>query len=174
MPKTKGAVLPKEGEYLQKLIYQLKPKIAVEVGLGNGISTVYLLEAVGLGLEKYLVKPIRHETIFPILNNCVNKIKNSDKNIIYFSKEFYFNLLTKTLHKNDEVIKLTNKEIDFLNLLCENSNNLVSYETIQALVWSDSFMSEDAIRSVARKLRKKLPENSLENFSKVGYKITTI
>lgn len=137
-------------------------------------KTDYLLEAVGLGLEKYLVKPIRHETIFPILNNCVNKIKNSDKNIIYFSKESYFNLLTKTLHKNDEVIKLTNKEIDFLNLLCENSNTLVSYETIQALVWSDSFMSEDAIRSVARKLRKKLPENSLENFSKVGYKITTI
>ncbi len=137
-------------------------------------KTDYLLEAVELRLEKYLVKPIRHEVIFPILNQCVKKIKNSNKNLKYFSKDSYFNLLTKSLYVNDEFVKLTNKESDFLTLLCENSNNLVSYETIQAIVWNESFMSEDAIRSVARKLRTKLPENTLENFSKVGYKITTI
>lgn len=137
-------------------------------------KTDYLLEAVSLGLEKYLLKPIRHETIFPILNECVNKIKNSDKNLKYLSKDCYFNLLTNLLFVNNEIVKLTNKETDFLSLLCKNCNNLVTYDTIQAIVWNDSFMSEDAIRSVARKLRKKLPQNSLENFSKVGYRITTI
>ena len=68
-------------------------------------------------------------------------------------------------------IKLTNKEVDFLTLLCEKKNQIVCYSIIQEIVWQDDFMSEDAIRSVARNLRKKLPENCLENISKVGYKI---
>lgn len=34
-------------------------------------------------------------------------------------------------------------------------------------------MSEDAIRSVVRNLRKKLPVDCIENFSKVGYKLIT-
>lgn len=163
MPKINGL------EMVRKIRQKdLNTKIIV---LSAYTKTDYLLDAVELGLEKYLVKPIRHETIFPILNNCVTKIKKRDKNIKLLSEDCYFDVLNKSLYKNDEIIKLTNKESDFLALLCENSNNLVTYDTIAAIVWNDTFMSEDAIRSVARKVRKKLPENSLQNFSKVGYKI---
>lgn len=59
-------------------------------------------------------------------------------------------------------------------LLCQKKNQIVPYEIIQSVVWNDDFMSEDAIRSVARNLRKKLPENCLENVSKIGYKIITL
>ncbi|MCT7909728.1 response regulator [Arcobacter lacus] len=137
-------------------------------------KTDYLLEAIELKLEKYLVKPIRHETIFPILSDCVNKLKNIDKNIKYFSKDCYFDISNKILYKNENIEKLSIKELDFLSLLCENSNRLVDYDTIQGVIWSDSFMTEDALRTLARKLRKKLPANCLENFSKIGYKIITI
>ena len=137
-------------------------------------QTSYLLDAIELGLVKYLIKPIRHETIYPVLTQCVKKINNNNLNIKYFSKECYFDNLNKILIKDSTNIKLTNKESDLLCLLCENKNQTVLYETIQAVVWNDSFMSEDAIRSVARNLRKKLPKNCLENFSKIGYKIVTI
>ena len=137
-------------------------------------QTSYLLDAIELGLVKYLIKPIRHETIYPVLTQCVKKINNNNLNIKYFSKECYFDSLNKILIKDSTNIKLTNKELDLLCLLCENKNQTVLYETIQAVVWNDSFMSEDAIRSVARNLRKKLPRNCLENFSKIGYKIVTI
>ena len=136
-------------------------------------QTSYLLEAIELGLVKYLVKPIRHETIYPILSQCVKKIKNDSSNIKYFSKDCYFDMLNKILIKDNTNIKLTNKESDLLTLLCENSNHFVSYDLIASIVWDDSFMSEDALRTLARKLRKKLPQNCLENFSKVGYKIVT-
>ncbi|RZV16554.1 response regulator transcription factor [Aliarcobacter butzleri] len=136
-------------------------------------KTEYLLEAIELRLEKYLVKPIRHETIFPILSDCVNKIKNS-KNIKYFSKDCYFDLSNKILYKNESIEKLSIKEVDLLSLLCQNSDRLVDYDTIQSIVWNDDFMSEGALRTVARKLRKKLPKDCLYNFSKIGYKITTV
>ena len=82
--------------------------------------------------------------------------------------------INKQLFKNDVEIKLTNKEVDFLTLLCERKNQTVSYNLIQEIVWQNDFMSEDAIRSVARNLRKKVPENCLENVSKIGYKIITL
>lgn len=135
-------------------------------------QTNYLLEAVELGLVKYLVKPIRHETIY-LFNSMCKKIKNDNSNIKYFSKDCYFDMLNKILIKEEINIKLTNKESDFLTLLCQNSNSLVTYDTIASVIWNDSFMTEDALRTVARKLRKKLPQNCLENFSKVGYKIVT-
>ena len=137
-------------------------------------KTQYLLDAVELGLEKYLVKPIRHETLFPILNNCINKIKNNNANLKFFSENCFFDIFNKQLFKNDVEIKLTNKEVDFLTLLCERKNQTVSYNLIQEIVWQNDFMSEDAIRSVARNLRKKVPENCLENVSKIGYKIITL
>ena len=127
-----------------------------------------------MGLVKYLVKPIRHETIYPVLTQCVKKIRNDNSNIKYFSKDCYFDSLNKKLIKDEIDVKLASKELDLLSLLCENKNQTVFYETIEAVVWNDSFMSEDAIRSVARNLRKKLPRNCLENFSKIGYKIVTI
>lgn len=92
----------------------------------------------------------------------------------YFFDNYLFNSLNKQLFKNGIEIKLTHKEIDFLTLLCQKKNQIVPYEIIQSVVWNDDFMSEDAIRSVARNLRKKLPENCLENVSKIGYKIITL
>lgn len=166
MPKINGL------EMIRK-IRQKDENIKIIV-LSAYTKTEYLLEAVELNLEKYLVKPIRHETLFPVLSSCVKKLKNRDKNIKYFSQNCYFNILNKSLYEDENIVKLSNKELDFLSLLCENSNSLVNYETIQAFVWKNDFMTEDALRTVVRKLRQKLPENSLENFSKIGYKINTL
>lgn len=166
MPKLNGLELIKN-------IRKKDSKIAIIV-LSAYTKTDYLLEAIELGLEKYLVKPIRHETIYPVLINCVKKIKGFDLNLNHFFDNYLFNSLNKQLFKNGIEIKLTHKEIDFLTLLCQKKNQIVPYEIIQSVVWNDDFMSEDAIRSVARNLRKKLPENCLENVSKIGYKIITL
>ena len=166
MPKLNGLELIKN-------IRKKDNKISIIV-LSAYTKTDYLLEAIELGLEKYLVKPIRHETIYPILINCVRKIKGFDINLNHFFDNYLFNSLNKQLFKHNIEIKLTHKEIDFLTLLCQKKNQIVPYEVIQSVVWKDDFMSEDAIRSVARNLRKKLPENCLENISRIGYKIITL
>ena len=59
----------------------------------------------------------------------------------------------------------------FLDLLAFNTSRVVTYEEIEAQVWPYEGMSSDAIRSLVRALRKKLPDESLENISGVGYKL---
>lgn len=134
----------------------------------------YLFEAIELNLVKYLVKPIRHDSLYPALIQCTKNLNENSCNHQYLSSSCFYDSLNKTLYINELPIKLSKRENDFLQLLCENANQVVTYDHIQAVVWEDDFMSDDALRSVARNLRRKLPQESLENHSKIGYKIITI
>ncbi len=131
----------------------------------------YLIPAVELGLVKYLIKPIMHNKIFPVLQQCVKNIKNKTSNIIVISSSCSFDIFNKTLINENKVIKLSKNELMLLDLLAANANRILTYKEIENNIWYDSFMSEDAIRSLIRNLRKKLPKNCLENIAKVGYKL---
>jgi DNA-binding response OmpR family regulator len=77
----------------------------------------------------------------------------------------------KLLSYKQQEIKLTKKEIVFLELLFKNLNRIVTYEEIEEYVWEDSIMTENSIRSLVKNLRKKLPVNLIENLSGMGYKL---
>ncbi|RXK13245.1 DNA-binding response regulator [Halarcobacter mediterraneus] len=134
----------------------------------------YLLDAIDLGLVKYLTKPIRHETIYPLLLECAKNIfkdKNSKK---YFSKTCYYDVLNDVLNYENQIINLSKNEQKLLNLLCEKFPRAVTYEELQSYIWNGEYMSENAIRLLVRDLRKKLPDNCIRNISKLGYKIELI
>lgn len=137
-------------------------------------DTKYLLEAVELQLVKYMVKPILESKLLPVLDTCVNTLKEDSSNIKKLSETTIFDIYNKTLLINNEIKKLTKNEILFLELLCSNSNRVVKYEEIQTYIWYDTYMSGDAIRSLVRALRRKLPNCLIENLSGIGYKIGLI
>jgi two-component system response regulator VanR len=137
-------------------------------------DTKYLLDAIDLGLVKYLTKPIRHETLYPLLLKCAKNIcqKNTNKKLL--SENCYFDIVTNTLLFDGKEVKLSNYELKFFKLLTKNSPRVVSYEEIQNFIWYDEYMSENAIRLLVRDLRKKLPINTIKNISKIGYKLEFI
>ena len=57
-----------------------------------------------------------------------------------------------------------------LELLLKHNDRTLTYMEIEREIW-DNNMSSAAIRSLVRNLRKKLPVNTIENLSKIGYKI---
>ena len=137
-------------------------------------DTNYLISAVELGLLKYMIKPIRHNILFPVLLQCAKNIKENIHCLKYISKECYYDPFNRTLIKNNKSIKVSKNELLFLDILHKNENRVVSYEEIENKIWYDSSMSEDAIRSLVRNLRKKLPADSLINVAKVGYRIEVL
>ncbi len=137
-------------------------------------DTNYLISAVELGLVKYMVKPIRHNILFPVLLQCAKNIKENIQTIKYITKECYYDPFNRTLIKDNKNIKVSKNELLFLDILYKNENRVVSYEEIENKIWYDSFMSEDAIRSLVRNLRKKLPSDTLINVAKVGYRIEVL
>ncbi|NVJ54561.1 MAG: response regulator [Campylobacteraceae bacterium] len=141
------------------------------VVLSAFLDTKYLLEAIELNLVKYLTKPIKHNDIYPVLLKCAKNLEELNSDFISFSEECHFKLKQKILINKNEEIKLSKNERIFLELLCINKDRTVSYEEIENMIWYDSIMSENALRTLVKKLRKKLPKDSLVNISKLGYKI---
>ncbi len=49
-------IAPREGELLQRFILELRPKVSVEIGLGFGVSTLYICDALAeVGGHKHIV-----------------------------------------------------------------------------------------------------------------------
>lgn len=131
----------------------------------------YLLDAIDLGLVKYLTKPIKHDTIFPLLLQCAKESFEDESNKKYLTETAYYDSFESILRIEEKEIKLTKSEISLLELLCKQHPKPATYEQLQSDIWQDEYMSENALRLLIRDLRKKLPINCIKNISKLGYKI---
>jgi len=131
------------------------------------------MQAVELNLVKYLVKPITKEKLLTALSQSVEKIEDHNKFSVPLSSECAYNAYTQMIVYRDTEIKLTKNELLFMDLLAHHITKTVSYQEIEDAIWPYEGMSQDAIRSLIRGLRKKLPEDTIENISGVGYKLAT-
>ena len=131
----------------------------------------YLLKAIELGLIKYLVKPVKEKEFEEALFLCVNSLQEDNSNIVKLDENSYFDTFNKNLVIKDEIIKLRAKEILFLELLIKNKNRYVSYEEIENYVWDESVMTKDALKTLVKNLKTKIPKDLILNLTNSGYKI---
>ncbi|MBU0923809.1 response regulator [bacterium] len=131
----------------------------------------YLLKAIELGLVKYLVKPVREKEFEEALFLCINALEKDETNIIQLDEITFFDTFNKNLISNNEIVKLRAKELDFLELLIKNKNRYVSYEEIENYVWNDSVMTKDALKTLVKNIKTKIPKDLILNLTNSGYKI---
>jgi len=128
-----------------------------------------LLMALKFHLEDYLLKPVRCSELIAALNRCA-KYLQSDFSAAALSHGAFYSYRSKEIVHPDRRIALTHKEILLLELLLSRRQCVVYYSEIEAVVWDGDMMSIDALKSVVKKIRKKLPEGSITNIIGVGYK----
>ena len=131
----------------------------------------YLLEAVELHMEKYIVKPVDIDDLFETLDKCVQVLDSNKKILLKVDEDYLYDYDTKELKYKCENIILNRKEIIFLEVLISNQNRIVNYDELQEKVWGDDVMTDSALRSLVRNLRKKLPTDLIFNLSGVGYRL---
>ena len=131
----------------------------------------YLLKAIELGLVKYLVKPVREKEFEEALFLCINALERNESNIVKLDEFTFFDTFNKNLISNNEIVKLRAKELNFLELLIKNKNRYVSYEEIENYVWNDSVMTKDALKTLVKNIKTKIPKDLILNLTNSGYKI---
>jgi len=143
-----------------------KTKIIITTAFSD---SKYLLDAVELNIERYIVKPITKRNLMPALEKAISTIEIETR--LYISKNFYFDYETELFYNNDEVVEMTKKELMFLKLLAMNKDHIVTYTQIEREVWEDEPMSLNSLRTNIGFLRKKIPFNAIGNVSNMGYKL---
>lgn len=131
----------------------------------------YLFKAIELKLVKYLVKPISQKDFDEALEICIENIIDENTNIINISSDIIFDTYNKTLVRNNEIIKLRKKELSLFSLLIKNKNRYVTYSEIENHIWYDSVMTKNALKTLIKNLKAKLPKDIISNLSGIGYKI---
>ena len=131
----------------------------------------YLLKAIELGLVKYLVKPVKEKEFEEALFLCINALERNESNIVKLDEFTFFDTFNKNLISNNEIVKLRAKELDFLELLIKNKNRYVTYEEIENYVWDDSVMTKDALKTLVKNIKTKIPKDLILNLTNSGYKI---
>lgn len=134
-------------------------------------DTDYLLKAVELNLVKYLIKPIQESDLNDAIQLCIESIEENSENIVRLDAHTYFDTFNKLLVTNGKIVNLRTKEIALLYLLIKHKNRYVSYSEIEHIIWQDSVMTADALKTLVKNLKAKLPSNLISNLSGTGYKI---
>jgi len=135
-----------------------------------------LLIALDLYLYKYLIKPIQSLELEEIVIEAIEMLEKNQntENLVFLENDFIWNSLEKNLYKNKKIIKLTQKELQIVDLFCLNPNQTFSNIDIMNYVWEDDVQSDfntSKLRTIFSKLKTKLNYNLFQSIYNVGYKI---
>ncbi len=166
----------KDGVDTAKEIKEKKPQTEI-IFLTAHLDDYNVDRAVNIDPVAYLAKPFNRDELRVFLKIASKKIdqENFDSAVnsalIKFDNTFAYNPVNHSLYCCDEIINLTKKENDLLELLIANKNNLVDFYTIENSIWPDKMTTANTIRTLVKRLRQKLNHKFIKTVSSRGYKI---
>jgi len=127
------------------------------------------------GCDDYIRKPfalkelrLRVETILK------REFFHNSNSQVEIDTETYYDTQSDLLTIKGSEIQLNNKDAKLLKLFLQNRDSLVSHETIHETLWEyGEDISETALRTYIKNLRKYLGKEKIVSIKKLGYRFTT-
>lgn len=123
-------------------------------------------EAYCKGCSEYLKKPFY---IYE-LETKVEKLCRHNVHLLKLKDNYSYDVDKERLFDGCEEIKLSKKEILLLNLFAKNLEHIITFEQIEQYVWEGDLTSMDNIRALVKRVRKKLPKDTILSQGGMGYK----
>ncbi len=133
--------------------------------ISSTVELEMIKDAYSIGCNDYLKKPFYIDE----LEIKIDKLCNLSKEIIELGENCIFDFKKSLLKAGEKEEHLSKKEKLLLNLLINEKGSVVTFDKIQAMVWEGNFTTLDSIRSLVRRLRKKIPFECIETIVNVGY-----
>lgn len=180
----------RDGEEAYEIYQEYKPKIIlsdIQMKNCNGIefvrrvrkedtSTVifmltaysneeYLFDLINLNINHFILKPLNLKK----LNEALMKYISKSQEPIELCEDMYLDLQKREISYNGETIILRKREKEFLQLLYEKKDSILTYIQIEDELWAEREMTSHALKSFIKDLRHKLPVNVIKNVPQEGY-----
>jgi two-component system KDP operon response regulator KdpE len=135
-----------------------------------------IINALDNGANDYLTKPFRTGELLARIRVAIRQgLDNSDNPCLTFGS-LYIDLSNHTVHKNNELIKLTSTEYSLLALLSKNEGRVLTHQYILKEVWGMGYIEQTQyLRVFIAQLRKKIEDDPakpklLNTESGIGYR----
>ncbi len=122
-----------------------------------------------VGADDYVIKPFSPSELMARVDAIYRRVsvnkeladKNKNTGDIVVSGEFLLNIRSRTLHKNDEPIELTQVEFQIMEYFMSNPGASLSRFDILSYVWGDDYYGDEKVVDVnIRRLRMKIEDDS--------------
>lgn len=131
----------------------------------------FLLESIKLSLIEYTVKPIRQSELIRILEESAAVLLEKTKTVMCIDEHHAYDYTNKMLTRNSVSIALTQKEIEFLEILLAHKGNLVTRQTLEDKLYIYEEAPPSALKNLVFKLRKKIGNDLIKTIGNLGYSI---
>jgi two-component system, OmpR family, response regulator len=137
-----------------------------------------VIEGFKLGADDYITKPFSMEELIfrieAILRRTSQELLSTSESVYTLGK-YTFDTRKQTLSDADQTVKLTTKESDLLQLLCQNANKVLERNYALKSIWiDDNYFNARSMDVYITKLRKHLkdePSVEIINVHGKGYKL---
>jgi two-component system, OmpR family, KDP operon response regulator KdpE len=135
-----------------------------------------IVRALDNGASDYLTKPFRTGELLARIRSSLRKNNSEENNPLFDFDDLLIDFTTRTVKKNNEIIKLTATEYTLLSLFIKNEGKVLTHHYLLKEVWGPGQISESQyLRVYIAQLRKKIEDNPnkpvhLLTESGVGYR----
>jgi len=134
----------------------------------------FLFKAIPLGLTHYLMKPITLKEFTVALAKVSTILEKLHQQCFSITATAHVDTTNNILVRNTETKELTPREVRFLKLVATNPSIIITKQMIENEVYTDTIMSEAALKNLVLRLRKKVNEPFLESVAGTGYRLLNI
>jgi len=124
------------------------------------------------GCDDYIIKPFALKELHLRVETILKReFSNLNKNIIEIDENISYDISSDLLIINEKQIQLNNKDAILLKFFLQNKNRLISHEEIYTQLWGyDEDISESALRTYIKNLRKHIGKERIVSIKKSGYR----
>lgn len=119
-----------------------------------------IVSALDNGATDYLTKPFRTGELFARIRSAIRRSQNTENKSNIICEDIEVDLISRTVKRKGETIKLTSTEYNLLALFAKNEGKVLTHQFILKEIWGYSYQTETQyLRVFVGTLRKKLEEN---------------
>lgn len=127
-----------------------------------------------IGLEKgsddYITKPVNMKELVLRVNNIIRRFYREEEKLVVDG--YTIDDAQRKVTKGDEVVDLTTKEFELLMMFVHKRSVAFTREQILTTIWGDDYYGSDrVVDDTLRRLRKKMPELSINTLYGYGYRL---